>query len=108
MARQTAEQIFRGLLRGPATTKAVSATNQHAGVTTLSSGSATVVISTTVVNSDSIILHAPLGNANLGSGVALRSTEVKTISSGGYFTLGTNDGVAHPRDTKIMWMIFKT
>lgn len=78
---------------------------QYAGRTTLNSGSATVVVSTRAINSDSIISHSMLGNANVASGTAIRPTEVKTISSGGYFTFGTQDGVGIARDTVIMWEI---
>lgn len=106
-SRQTATQIFRGMLRSPLTTKAGSASNQWAGVSTIASGSATLVISTTIVDSDSLIFLGRIGNANVGSGVN-KGIEVKTISPGGYFTLGADDGQAIPRDTKIHWMIVRT
>lgn len=51
------EAIFRGHLRGPLMTQAASKSNQYAGRTTISSGSATQVVSTNVVNSDSLIIH---------------------------------------------------
>ena len=94
----------RALQKGPMMFDTTSDANQFAGRTTLSSGSATVVISTTVVNSDSLIFHSREGNANVASGTN-RVTEVKTISAGGYFTLGTEDGQAIPRDTTLMWEI---
>jgi hypothetical protein len=90
------------------TTQAQSAANRFAGRTTLSSGSATAVVSTTAVRSDSLILFGILGNANLGSGTAIRGIEVKTISPGGFFVFGTQDGVAIPRDTIIHWLIWQT
>ena len=96
------ELLFRPFLMGALRTRATSASNQWAGRTTLASGSATVVISTTRVASDSIVLYAALGNANVASGTN-RVTEVKTISDGGYFTIGTQDGQAIPRDTTIIW-----
>lgn len=105
--RMTAEQIFRGLLRGPGHTKAQSATNQWAGRTTLASGSATVTVSTTVVGSDSIINLGIEGNANVASGTN-RVVEVKTLSPGNFLTVGTQDGQAIPRDTTVHWMIWKT
>lgn len=104
--RQTATQIFRGLLRAPLTTKAGSASNQWAGISTINSGSATLVISTSIVDSDSLIMFNRLGNANVSSGIN-KAIEVKTISPGGYFTLGPDDGQAIPRDTKIHWMIIR-
>jgi hypothetical protein len=105
--RQTANQIFRGMLRNPLTTKAASASNQWAGISTIDSGAATLVISTTIVDSDSLILFGRIGNANVGSGVN-KVIEVKTISPGGYFTLGADDGQAITRDTKIHWMVVRT
>ena len=102
------EVLQRALLRGPLSTRAASHANQWAGRTTLSSGSATAVVSTTIVNSDSLIFFSMEGNANVSSGTAIRPTEVKTISSGGYFTIGTQDGIAIARDTVLMWEIRRT
>ena len=107
MPRQTAEQIFAGMLRGPLVTKAVSATNQWAGLTTLSSGSATVTVSTTSVASDSIIQFSARAAANQSSGT-YRPIEVKSINPGVAFSFGVSDGVAIPRDTTLMWQIIKT
>lgn len=101
------ELLRRPFLKGPAITQANSSPDQWAGRTTLSSGSATVTVSTRQVNSDSLIWHGAEGNANVASGTN-RVTEVKTISSAAYFTLGTQDGQAIPRDTILMWEIRKT
>ena len=54
-ARTPIELLFRPLMRGPIKTKAVSASNQWAGRTTLGSGSATATVSTTQINSDAIV-----------------------------------------------------
>ncbi len=54
-ARTPTETLFRPLMRGPIMTKAGSAANQWAGRTTISSGSASQVVSTTQANSDSLI-----------------------------------------------------
>lgn len=107
MSHPTLEQLWRAILRGPLTTRAASAANQWAGRTTLSSGSATVTISTTIVKSDSLIFPAVQAATNQASGVS-RSIEVKTISPGNFFTLGWSDGNAIARDTTIMWMIVRT
>jgi hypothetical protein len=106
-ARQTASQIFRGMLRAPLTTKITSSANQWAGMSTINSGSATLVVSTTIVDSDSLIFLGRIGNANVGSGIN-KTIEVKTISPGNYFTLGADDGQAIQRDTLIHWMIVRT
>lgn len=107
MARRTAEQIYRGMMRGPLTTKASSSSNQWAGRTTIESGSATITVSTTIVDSDSLILLGRQFNTNVLSGQS-RALEVKSISPGNFFTLGTSDGVAIARDTAIMWLVIKT
>lgn len=60
------EQMRRAFLRGPLLTKANSASTQWAGRTTLQSGSATVVVSSTIVKSDSLIRLGYEGNANMG------------------------------------------
>lgn len=111
MGRPTAEQIYRGMMRGPLSTLASSAANAWAGITTLASGSVTVAISTTNVNTDSLIFTQMVSadGSDVASNVAGRvSIEVKTIVDASFFLLGTTDTSVIPRDTKIMWMIFKT
>lgn len=100
----TASPMFRRPLFVPAQSKS----NQYAGRTTLASGSATVTVSTTVVNSDSIVwmgLAAP--GTNVASG-QFKAIEVKSIDAGNAFVLGTADGVAMARDTVVMWTIVHT
>lgn len=106
MGRPTAEQIYRGMMRGPLTTLAASAGNQWAGLTTLSSGSATQVVSTTAVVSGDLVLAFPFGATDTASGTG-RTIEVKSFDAGCFF-FGTADGIAIPRDTTIMWIAFKT
>lgn len=109
MPRPTAEQLFRMFLRGPATVKANSAANQFAGQTTVVSGTATGVVSTTAVDSDSLILfgQVAVGATNVLSGQS-RTWEVKSINTGLAFTFGTTDGAALSRDTVVHWMIWRT
>ena len=102
------EVLKRAMLAAPLMTRINShAQGQWAGRTTILSGSATVAISCAQVTSDSLIFFALEGNANVASGFA-RATEVKTISDGGYFTIGTQDGVGIARDSTIMWEIRAT
>lgn len=101
------EVLWRPLFKGPATVDARSTADRYAGRTVLSSGSATVTVSTTAVTSDSLIMAFMEGNANVASGTN-RVTEVKTIADGAYFVLGTQDGQPIPRDTTIMWAIWRT
>lgn len=107
MSHPTLEQLWRAILRGPLTVRAASASNQFAGRTTLASGSATVTISTTVVQSDSIILLTAEAATNQASGFA-KPPEVKSISPGNFFTVGWADGNAVARNTTIMWTIIRT
>ena len=99
------ELLFAPFFKGPSFMRTNSHGAQFAGRTTLNSGSATVVVSTANVTSDSLIFLSMEGNANVASGTAIRPTEVKTISDGNYFTLGTQDGVGIARNTVLMWEI---
>lgn len=107
MGANVFQRIFNGLLVSPLFTKANSAPDQWAGLTTIASGSATQVVSTAMVNSDSIIMLSCKGTANVGSGVG-KIIEVRSLSSGGYFLLSTSDGQAMARDTVVMWQLVKT
>lgn len=107
MPQPPLEALFGGWLKGPFRTRATSAANQFAGRTTIASGTATVVISTSIVNSDSLIFLGLEGNANVASGTG-KTLEVKTISSGGYFTLGTQDGIGFGGSRILMWEVRRT
>lgn len=109
MPRYTAEQWFRGILRGPAATRANSAPNQWAGLTTVLSGVATGVVSTTAVDSDSLVFfsQAAVAATNVLSGQS-RTWEVKSINTGLAFTFGTTDGAGMSRDTVVHWMLWRT
>jgi hypothetical protein len=107
MGANTFQKIFNGLLTSPLFTKANSAPDQWAGLTTINSGSATQVVSTALVNSDSIIMLGCKAETNVSSGIG-KVIEVKSLSSGGYFVLGTSDGQAMARNTVVMWQLVKT
>lgn len=105
--KPTAEQLWRAVLRGPLRTKATSANNQWAGLTAVVSGAATAVVSTTNVDSDSIILATVYGNAtNTASGFN-RGWEVKSINPGNAFVMGTADGIGPDHAITVMWLIVK-
>jgi len=100
------ELLYRGTLKGPLLTSTNSAkTDAWAGVTAIASGTATVVISTTAVKSDSLFQIALQSLTDQASGVG-RCVEVRTIVDGGYFILGFADGKTQPRDVNAHWMIF--
>lgn len=102
------EQFFGPLFRGTPLTEAQSKNNQFAGRTSVISASVSITVSTFVVNSDSIInfdIHAP---SDIASGLA-RGFEVKSISHGNYFSLGTVDGEPFGRLAgTLMWRIINT
>jgi hypothetical protein len=105
MTRAAPEDQAKGYYRRPGFTRAASASNQFAGRTTLQSGSATVVVSTTSVDSDDIILLGPMASTGITSGKAI---EVKSINPSNAFVLGTVDATAAPGDRVIGWMIWRT
>ena len=91
-------ELMRGIgLRGPIFTKAVSASNQWAGLTTLSSGSASVTVSTQIVNSDSILnlnMQAAIpaaygwqGRTSILSGTGTGTASTSAIYSGDVVSL---------------------
>lgn len=97
----------KGLLKKPMQVKANSGPYQFAGRTTLNSGSATVTVSTAAVEADSIIVATVEAATSVSSGGA-KPIEVKSISAGNFFTLGTADGVALARQTTIMWTLLRS
>lgn len=82
----------RELLTGPLITRASSGPDQYAGRTTLSSGSATVTVSTQQVNSDSLIFAAVeaalvggyivQGRVSIASGTATGTASTTAVYSG--------------------------
>jgi hypothetical protein len=103
----TFHKLRRFLQHGPLYTSIRTASNAWSGRSLVASGTATLSIPTTVVNSDSLIFLSPQGTANVSSGQP-RGFEVKSINPDVGFVMGTPDGAAVARDTTIMWNIFKT
>jgi len=104
MGKQTLEQLYAPELRGPLTTQAQSRANQWAGRTTLSSGQATAVISTTCAKSDMLVHHtlqlSTLQNSGFGAPCVVTS-----INPGNSFTMGWADGVGRAFNSTIMWRL---
>ncbi len=99
-----AEQVWRGMLRGPLTTQAQSSVNQWAGRTAVASGIATATVSTRAVNSDSIILTA--FQSSVASNVA-QVIRVSSLATGSYFGLQVSPAPVGA-DFTITWIIFQT
>ena len=103
-----AELLFKPTLRGPMRTRTNSQEASFwAGRTTLNSGSATSVVSTTLVQSDSIIQYGIEANTRQDSGVG-SPIEVMSIQDGVSFAFGTAGGETIARDTTIMWSLMRT
>lgn len=105
--RTPLELMFGPLFKGQTGVKANSASNQFAGQTTLGSGQATVTMSTTAVNSDSLVFLQQMHVTAQASGVA-RTMAVRSINPGNAFVVGWSDGAAQAFDTTVMWEIKRT
>ncbi len=102
------ELLFKPTLRGPMRTRTNSQEDSFwAGRTTLNSGSATVTVSTSIVQSDSIIQYGVEANTRQDSGVA-SPIEVMSIQDAVSFAFGTAGGETIARDTTIMWWLMRT
>lgn len=104
-----AELLFKPTLRGPMRTRTVAAEpNPWAGRTTLNSGSATITVSTTLIQSDSIIRYGTQANS---VGVAANSggpIVVANVVDGVSFDFASATGIAVPWDRTIMWELVRT
>lgn len=96
------ELLRRAFFKGAAVVDASSSAFQFAGRTTLSSGSATVTVSTNQVNSDSLI-QLTLQSASVNSGGLC----VRSINPGNHFILGWADGGTRAFDVVAMWELKK-
>lgn len=104
------EALFAPFFKGPATvTVAGSASpKQFAGRTAIASGTASVVVSTAVVNSDSIInLSFQVASTSTASGTPFTYLVVNSIVSGTSFAITTQDGVGRHGGT-VMWEVRRT
>ncbi len=101
------ELLWRAFFRGPPFILANSGPSQFAGRITINSGSATVTVSTSIVKSDSIILHDVESNTLQSSGVAA-PINVMSVVDGAHFSFGYAGGETPAGDRTIMWMILNT
>lgn len=99
-----AEQIFRAGLRGPFTTKALSAVNQWAGRTAVLSGISTATVSTTAVRSDAIVRVA--WTSDVASNVA-QVVKVQSLTQGAYFGFTVTPAPVGT-DFTILWELVRT
>jgi len=105
--KQSAEQLFRPNQRGPRSTL-VDATNPWIGQTSVLSGTATATVSTTQVQSNSIILMstnpASIG-IDIGSGQP--GIVVQSIVDGVSFALSRSDGSISKFANTVSWEIIR-
>ncbi len=95
--------------------KSSSAANQFAGLTSLASGAATVVISTSAVKSNAIIMLTPVIRGAIPTAAILQSSgslphclmvnTVAETTSGGFFTAGWLSGIGYGATMDVAWTI---
>lgn len=116
-------ELMRGLtLRGPIRTKATSGPNQWSGNSTINSGTATLTISTQIVNSDSIIAlnvqaalpaaYTTQGFVTVAAGAATATASTTAVYSG-YpnlisFQSTTNQASGQGRNFKVDSIVDRT
>src|SRR3989304_3485665 len=107
MATNPLHSLWKGWQRGPMIAKS-GGTNPFANRTTLNSGSASVVVSTALVSSNSLIMFGTQPSsvgvgANSGGAIVVNS-----IVSGTSFAFARATGTAVPWNEVIMWSLIKT
>lgn len=111
MAPRIYERLRGPQLLGPLTVpkSLANTSNPWAGLTTIASGAASVVVSTTLINSDSFVLTAFGATTDQSSGKN-RAICVRTIVSGVSFILGSPDNQAFAADsvTTVGWILVRT
>ena len=107
MPTKPIELIFRPHFRGGSITKTTAGAGQAAGITALGSGANTVTVSTTIVNSDSLIWFGIKSSTRIDSGTYFRPVEVSSVVPGVSFAFTTADGANINRNVDIMWEIVR-
>ena len=103
------ELLNRALAKGPLMVPTTAGRNQFAGRTALASGTASVTVSTAIVNSDSLIFHAfQVTSTSVASGGVSVALVVNSIVSGISFAFATQDGIGRTPGGTIMWEIRRT
>ena len=105
-ARPSQEQLWGAHLRGPLHFDTVSGPRQFSGQTVLSSGSATVVVSTTLVHSDSIVAILSTQPSSIVTGAgSLGPVVVNSLVHGTSFTFTRIGGATAPVNTTISFLL---
>jgi len=103
------EALYRGLLKGPlgVFTGVPLGSAQFAGLTDLSSGTASVTVSTRMVTSGMLINNTFSVRTLCGSGIGY-ATGVSSIVDGVSFALGYLDGQGRAPGGTFMWELRRT
>ncbi len=103
------EALYRGLLKGPlgVFTGIPKGSSQFAGLTDLSSGTASVTVSTRMVTSGMLINNTFSVQTLCGSGIGY-ATGVSSIVDGVSFALGYLDGQGRAPGGTFMWELRRT
>lgn len=103
------ELLRRASLRGPLSVLTTAGANQFAGRTALASGTASVTVSTAIVNSDSLIFSTfAVSSTSVASGGVPVSIVVNSIVSGVSFAFANQDGIGRAPGGTILWEIRRT
>ncbi len=106
MARPN-EVFRRPKFRGPSFMQSPAGRGQFAGLTTLASGSASVTVSTGVINSNSMFRLATIANSVGAASNSGGHVVVNSIVSGVSFALARATATAIPWDEVVSWEIVK-
>lgn len=105
------DQLYNPHLRGPVTAQQSGAwpagVDPFVGRTTLSSGSATVTVSTALVQSDSILWATENPGSVDVAAASGGAVVVNSIVDGVSFALARQYGVSAPWDSTIYWTLFR-
>ena len=104
MSSKPKEILSGALLQGPLRSKTTAGAQQFAGKATISSGSATVTVSTAVVKSDSLIMNGVRALTDQASGSGC-GVEVRTVIDSTSFVLANSDSSVRAFDVSVDWMI---
>jgi hypothetical protein len=105
------EQLYGPMIRGVPTVQisAKAVGTQWAGIATITSGAASVIVACTHVQSDSLIFALPRTDTAVVSGQA-RGLKVSSIAPGSSFIIGSvdNQAIVTSDVTPVMWMLWRS
>jgi hypothetical protein len=112
MSGKTQDQLFNPMIHGSlhgALSGGANSDQAAFGRTVVASGTLTTVVSTTLINSDSIVMMTNESNTRQTSGAISGQMEVSSIVSGVSFNISwANEFNTRAADTTVMWALIRT